>query len=1412
MSDGIFTAPSTPSVSIIGGAFTRFTNVNVQILSSNATEVLISQLPTMSDATWQPYNAIKTVALAGADGIKVIYVRVRDGVGNVSGQAQATVTLDRVAPSVSYFSPIDAFGTPLNYSTQTRYFLAVTATDLSEPMTVQFSSYSGFIGSTPFEFMANTFWPWDAEPASTPAGEVRSTYLRLVDAAGNVAYAGPVTVLVDNVGVEQSANSSIQVSPNPTSSSTVNVALSSLSAAWVELSEDPLFASPPPIFSMRAATTYTFTSGDGLKTLWARFSDSGGFPENPVSSVTLLDTTFPQNVTFTIAEAPTSPTTYITLLSGTTGADEMQISDLACGAGPWVPFQASKSFTFTSGVNGIRTIYVRYRDNVNHQSACVTRSLLLDTSAPSVYGISSSSGWVNTTVYFYGSNLGSDIGEVRIGGVTAYISSWSNTQIGAQVPVGAALGAGTAEIFIAGWPIKSFPFTVVTGISSIVPNVTHVGEVVQITGGNFGVTQGAGTVIVAGVEATVITWTPTYIDVLIPNGVGAKTQQVYVVAQGFTSNGYTITIEPNITALSPATGPSNILMTVAGTNFGFSQGNKVLLVNGTNPPVVSWSNTAIVVEITDLMAPGPLPVQVIHDTLPSNVVYFEHVRPYIDLTYPGNVTSGEQLWLVGRYLGSAAGTVTIGGISAPIESWTPGAIAVTVPAGVAMGRVMIWMETDTATMSNAQPIYVRHADLWVSTEIPLERSDHSLVWSGSEMLVWGGRNPSGTLMRDGWKYNPATDSWVMMSAVSAPTVRQYHSAVWTGSEMIIWGGETSDPAWSNVNTGGIYDPAADSWRPTSLTNAPEGRISHVSVWTGTDLIVFGGETNTVWYNNSGGIYNLATDSWSPTPITGAPVPSIYPKAVWTGDKMLVYGGLDAGYDPIDGGQQFDPVTMTWSPMSMLNGPGGRAFHSLVWTGSELIVWGGFQTYSWNESYTGSKYSPATDTWTLMNVYGQERRAYHATVWTGTEMIVWSGYTWGYGYNDPGGARYNVANDSWQIIPRTLPNAPAGGDWVIPAIWSGSEMIVFGGSDTWEHNEGGRYNPANNMWIPIGFTATPTARMDHSAVWTGSEMIIWDGNSALNSSACWAGPTDGQRYSPTTNAWQPTANSPLASRSEHSTVWTGSEMIVWGGSRTICYNSYYANGARYAPATNSWAMLAVSPLLSRTRHTAVWTGSKMIVWGGYRGSSVADGAAYAITNDTWQMLPTLRAPTARQFHTAVWAGDQMIVWGGINGATSQNTGARYWPAANTWYTLPVTDAPTARNRHTAVWTGTEMIVWGGNDATRAGDGARYDPVANLWYPMPATTNSPTARWKHTAIWTGSEMVIWGGDDNATTLVSNIGARFDPLTLQWLPMTLVNAPIARQLHSAVWTDREMLIWGGATNNVENKTASGGKYYPY
>jgi len=313
------------------------------------------------------------------------------------------------------------------------------------------------------------------------------------------------------------------------------------------------------------------------------------------------------------------------------------------------------------------------------------------------------------------------------------------------------------------------------------------------------------------------------------------------------------------------------------------------------------------------------------------------------------------------------------------------------------------------------------------------------------------------------------------------------------------------------------------------------------------------------------------------------------------------------------------------------------------------------------------------------------------------------------------------------------------------------MIVWGGSDGSYPTTGARYDPVTNSWTSTSIEPVPSPRDQHTAVWTGSLMIVWGGEtweSFLNT---------GGRYDPATHTWTPTSMLGAPSpRTGHTAVWTGSEMVVWGGvydapGDPIQYD-FLRSGGRYNPVTNTWTPTSLAGTPSgRGYHTAVWTGSVMVVWGGAGGDVVDTGGRYDPTTNSWTPTTTVGAPEARDGHRAVWTGSVMIVWGGGVGEIGPNiyydTGGRYDPATNTWASTTTAGAPEPRGNPTAVWTGSVMIVWGGaveflNGLAYFDTGGRYDPVADTWEAT-STAFAPAARQAHSAVWTGDQMVVWGG---------------------------------------------------------------------
>jgi hypothetical protein len=268
------------------------------------------------------------------------------------------------------------------------------------------------------------------------------------------------------------------------------------------------------------------------------------------------------------------------------------------------------------------------------------------------------------------------------------------------------------------------------------------------------------------------------------------------------------------------------------------------------------------------------------------------------------------------------------------------------------------------------------------------------------MIVWGGAPGIGSAFNSGGRYNPIADSWSATSTTGAPVARRDHTAVWTGTEMIIWGGQLNFYTFCTgrfLSSGARYEPVSDTWSPIPETNAPEARGAHTAVWTGTEMIVWGGSDEVPngpppsclpVKLGSGARFDPASGIWTATPSTGAPTARTGHTAVWTGSEMIVWGG--ASFDASPSGGRYHPDQNAWLATTTSGAPAVRTGHSAVWTGSDMIAWGGHLEVAGGYTNTGGRYAP-------------KPRSDHSAIWADGSMIVWDGN----GMRN--GSRYAIGN-------------------------------------------------------------------------------------------------------------------------------------------------------------------------------------------------------------------------------------------------------------------------------------------------------------------------------------------------------------------------------------------------------------------
>jgi hypothetical protein len=321
------------------------------------------------------------------------------------------------------------------------------------------------------------------------------------------------------------------------------------------------------------------------------------------------------------------------------------------------------------------------------------------------------------------------------------------------------------------------------------------------------------------------------------------------------------------------------------------------------------------------------------------------------------------------------------------------------------------------------------------------------------------------------------------------------------------------------------------------------------------------------------------------------------------------------------------------------------------------------------------------------------------------------------------------------------------------VWTGSEYIVWGGEKpsegTW-HGTGAAFNPSQARWRDLA--PSPLApRSEHAFVWTGTEVLICCGRQVGSGASAGA-------YEPATDTWRVIAQPPISPNfagftpSYAEAVWTGTEMIVFGGVSAGGLRNLRA-AAAYDPETDSWRTLADLPYGLEREAEAVLGQGVIYAWPSFvRPGETAAPLAYDIESDSWQSLAipeSLEVPLAPSL---IWTGDELIAWGLAPSLDDDyGIGLTFDPTTGTWRALPPTPlAPTSSSdgseaSQAAVWTGSQAIIWTGWIGSEwdapTTSILAYNPEERSWSQLDPAPVQGTGMWHHPLIWTGTQLIAY-----------------------------------------------------------------------
>lgn len=275
----------------------------------------------------------------------------------------------------------------------------------------------------------------------------------------------------------------------------------------------------------------------------------------------------------------------------------------------------------------------------------------------------------------------------------------------------------------------------------------------------------------------------------------------------------------------------------------------------------------------------------------------------------------------------------------------------------------------------------------------------------------------------------------------------------------------------------------------------------------------------------------------------------------------------------------------------------------------------------------------------------------------------------------------------------------------------------------------------------------------------------------------AGPSDAPAKAPVAETaasrdWHQVADPPLSPRLGATAVWTGHEVLVFGGdpgkpcppnADCVRRNTYTRDGAAFDPVSGSWRRLADAPHGIPDHVPDAFVNGHLYLTVGTR---LLD---YDVESDAWVQVD---APSDVEWRDLVVVGDKLVLPSGSD-ESGVHPDRVFDPSSGEWSTLPDDPIGPAFDRGLtatgsgAVLTGKELVPNPGADGPALVLAARLDEDLKTWHRLPDSDQLGGWAWG----WTGERLVdpTPGGADGGE--IGNYGRTvpyggiLDPATGQW-----------------------------------------------
>ncbi|MFT5915551.1 MAG: hypothetical protein ACI81T_002052 [Bacteroidia bacterium] len=371
--------PYDMSVVINKGEKSTFSNLlSVEVKAQDAKYMEISNTPDFKGSIWESYNFYpSTIIVRDGGGWRKIYARFRDETGNVS-----KLTIDSILVEIAPMDLDMEINKKADFSTAKDRMvdLSIHAQYASE---IMIGNQEDFAGGVWEAYKAQKKWLLADEDG------VRRVYIKFRSHTGTLSEVVSSFIIQDRV---PPINNKIYLSTtragqaiNP---SLIFISVVSDGAAMMQTSNSPEFSSKHWTWDKYSDLTYVHNIGmrKGEVTVWVRFRDESGNISVPVTETIFIDRTAPENNAISVSSATdfgfvNVEAAKLKLFSN--DAAEMRVTQNALDLPkePWIAYQAEFDWKF-GGEDGIKYLYVQYKDKTGNISKAIRTSVELDRQPP----------------------------------------------------------------------------------------------------------------------------------------------------------------------------------------------------------------------------------------------------------------------------------------------------------------------------------------------------------------------------------------------------------------------------------------------------------------------------------------------------------------------------------------------------------------------------------------------------------------------------------------------------------------------------------------------------------------------------------------------------------------------------------------------------------------------------------------------------------------------------------------------------------------------------------------------------------------------------------------------------------------------------------------------------------------------